>query len=249
MFPAALIIPCFNEAGRLDRAELGRLAHAAELRLILVDDGSSDATGDELRAIAAQAPSRIEVLALSGNRGKAEAVRAGMLRAMSGGAEVVGYLDADLATPVDEMLRLRHELESRGLEVVTGARVAMVGSQIVRHPSRHYSGRVFATFASAILRAPFYDTQCGAKLFRVSPALRAALAEPFVSRWAFDIELLGRLLTGSDHVPLERLAEIPLRRWTDVPGSKLKLAAMLRTTAELIRIQRALARRREGRGS
>ena len=62
--------------------------------------------------------------------------------------------------------------------------------------ARHYVGRLFATASSLILDMTVYDTQCGAKVLRAGPALRAALATPFHSRWAFDVELLGRLHNG-----------------------------------------------------
>ena len=79
------------------------------------------------------------------------------------------------------------------LQVVIGSRVGLLGHDIDRSLRRHYLGRIFATVSSAVLDLPVYDTQCGAKAFRVTPALRAALADPFTSRWAFDVELLGRL--------------------------------------------------------
>ena len=74
----------------------------------------------------------------------------------------------------------------------------MMGTDIRRSAVRHYTGRLFATAGSLVLGVPVYDTQCGAKAFRVTDALRAALAEPFVSRWAFDVEVLGRLLRSTD---------------------------------------------------
>jgi hypothetical protein len=84
-----------------------------------------------------------------------------------------------------------------------------------------------------------YDTQCGAKLFRRTPALSAALAQPFISRWAFDVELIARLLhppTGMDPIAVEHIREEPLLAWADVPGSKLKTVAALRSGIDLLRL-------------
>src|SRR4029077_16842112 len=113
---------------------------------------------------------------------------------------------------------------------------------------RHLLGRVFATFAANIVKMPFYDTQCGAKFFRDTPALRAALVRPFLSRWAFDIELLGRLRIGPPDVPglpVADFREVPLERWIDIPDSKLRMIGMAKTLAELALIDRDLARMRQ----
>ena len=246
-----VVVPCYNEAARLDEAPLLTfLDRCAEASLLFVNDGSTDATAERLAAIAARSPARIDVLSLSPNGGKAEAVRQGMLQALGRGAATVGYLDADLSTPPDELLRLRARFERPEVAVVLGARVALLGTDIERSTIRHYLGRVFASAASLILKARVYDTQCGAKLFRASPALRAALATPFISRWAFDVELLGRLLTGSATVPalpLSAIVEVPLATWHDIGGSKLGPLAMARTLGELGRIAVDLAaRRRQG---
>jgi len=112
---------------------------------------------------------------------------------------------------------------------------------------RHYLGRVFATAASVILKARVYDTQCGAKLFRATPAVSAALAEPFLSRWAFDVEFLGRLLIGTPAVgplPLNAIVEVPLAVWHDVKGSKLGIGGMAKTVSDLALVANDLAARR-----
>ncbi len=240
-----VVVPCYNEAARLDRGELLRLAGSVDVWL--ADDGSTDQTRRISDEIAAASGGRVRALADDRNRGKAETVRRHMLAACDEGAPAVGFLDADMATPVDEFLELLVVLESRSAEAVTAARVGLSGRDIRRSASRHYSGRVFSTIASLAIGALYYDTQCGAKVFRNSAALRAALAEPFLSRWAFDVELLGRLLAGSPGVaavPAARLVEHPLHTWHDIPGSKLSPGDAWRTGAELLLIWRDLQRRR-----
>jgi dolichyl-phosphate beta-glucosyltransferase len=243
-----VVIPCYNEADRLDEAPLlAFLDSCVEASLLFVDDGSTDATADRLAAIAAARPGRIDVLSLQPNGGKAEAVRCGMQRALERGAGVVGYLDADLSTPPREIFRLRAAFDRPGVQAVLGARVALLGADIERSAARHYLGRVFASVAAAILRARVSDTQCGAKLFRASAALGAALATPFLSRWAFDVELLGRLLTGGDGVagmPLSAIVEVPLTTWHDIKGSKLSPMGMARSLVDLGRIGFDVAARR-----
>jgi len=245
-----LVVPCYNEAARLDDEALLSLASGEfpATRLLLVDDGSRDDTGARLGALARRAPGRIETLALDRNRGKAEAVRQGILAALASGADVVGYFDADLSTPAPEIRRLLSILDERPqIAVLIGARISLLGNDIQRSHTRHYLGRVFATLASLILRARIYDTQCGAKLFRRSDALAAALRDPFLSRWSFDVELLGRLLVGdaSTAAIFERqVLEVPLRSWRDVPGSKLRLPAMAGALKDLAEIANDLSRRR-----
>jgi glycosyltransferase involved in cell wall biosynthesis len=243
-----IVVPCFNEAERLDGNGFAAFAVNGAPSLLFVDDGSRDDTRRVLDRIVAALRARgldADLFALDANGGKGEAVRLGMLRALAAGAEVVGYYDADLATPPDEMLRLLQVLEERELDVVLGARVALLGRDIARKAHRHYLGRVFATFASLLLGIPVYDTQCGAKVFRGTPALEAALGEPFAARWAFDVELLGRLLAGARGAPalaVSKIAEVPLRTWHDVAGSTLRPSAFPILGLELLRIRTALAR-------
>src|SRR5580700_9982105 len=252
MTEATVVVPCFNEASRLDRARFLDLARDPLVRLLFVDDGSRDDTRGMLREMKAAGGGRVDLLGFDENRGKAEAVRRGLLEAIARGAGVVGFLDGDLATPPGEMLRLVRAIDERHAQVVLGARVGLAGTNIDRKMARHYLGRLFATAASMILRERFYDTQCGAKVLRVTDALREALARPFVSRWAFDVELLGRLLVGSEGAAALApgdFVEVPLHEWTDVPGSKLNATAFARVGADLLRIEAELsaARARKGR--
>src|SRR5689334_22664996 len=118
-----LIIPCYNEADRLDPAAFGALFAAPNIALLLVDDGSTDSTRGVLQTMARAHPDRVKVLALERNGGKGEAVRRGLLAAVAEGrTDVVGYLDADLATPPGEVVRLVELMQSTRTQVVLGAR-------------------------------------------------------------------------------------------------------------------------------
>jgi glycosyltransferase involved in cell wall biosynthesis len=247
MRKVALIVPCYQEAQRFDPEGFAALAALPDVTLVLVDDGSTDATGQRLAAFAARPDVDAEVLVLPRNRGKAEAVRHGLRHALAHGAERVGYADADLATPPAEVGRLIECLESERCAAVLGSRVRILGASIDRSALRHYVARVLATGFSLVLRIPVYDTQCGAKVFRPGPALEAALSERFLTRWSFDVELLGRLLIGAPGVPglpPSQLRELPLRAWRDVPGSKLGPADAPRVAWEALRVALDLARRR-----
>jgi dolichyl-phosphate beta-glucosyltransferase len=239
--PAVVVVPCYNEAHRLDEAAFVALARSRKVRLLFVDDGSTDATHEVLARMALRTRA-IEVFSLDANTGKAEAVRRGLLRAVRGGASVVGYYDADLATPPTELLRLATALRSSPeLAGVFGCRVARLGSSIKRNAVRHYLGRTYATIASMALGITVYDTQCGAKLFRVNETFVAALSEPFRSSWAFDVELLQRLLHGFERapaIPVGAFLEVPLEEWNDVSGSKLRVGPAAAALFDLARIAR-----------
>lgn len=244
---AHLVIPCFNEEARLPVSAFTEFLSTVDVTVVFVNDGSSDGTARTIAKIESQSPGQVSVLSLTVNRGKAEAVRAGLRHAIDLGADLVGYADADLATPLEEVARVRATLAESPASIAMGCRVALLGARIERTPFRHYCGRVFATGASLVLRLPVYDTQCGAKWLRVSGELRAALIDPFISRWAFDVELLGRLLAGAPGVeplPPTAIVEVPLRRWSHVAGSKLRFGAMVRACADLARIGHDLRRRR-----
>ena len=247
---SVLVIPCFNEEARLQPAAFAALLEDPRVELLFVNDGSTDGTEAALQRFAdahgAGARRRVRVLSMQQNVGKAEAVRQGMCEALATQPYGVGYFDADLATPPSEILRLLRVLYDREAAVVLGSRIALLGRHIERSPTRHYLGRLFATLASAALSLPVYDTQCGAKLFRGTASLRAALAEPFISRWAFDVELIGRLVRGGPNVPpldVDSFHEEPLLEWHDVAGSKLRATHMARSLYDLGQIARSLRAR------
>jgi dolichyl-phosphate beta-glucosyltransferase len=232
-------MPCFNEALRFRPEEALKLLSHDDVGLMLVNDGSTDNTAEVLDRLAAAQPDRVQVLHLGDNVGKAEAVRAGMGLMIDQGARIAGYLDADFATPAEEMLRLISIFETQpATDVLLGSRWLHLGADIERKPMRHYGGRLFATLASQVLDLKVYDTQCGAKLFRGGEVMRHALSSPFASSWAFDVELIGRL---RQKLPESAFLEVPLNRWIDVHGSKITFFDMISATLSLVTIRSALA--------
>jgi dolichyl-phosphate beta-glucosyltransferase len=237
-----IVVPCFNEAGRL-RADAFRAAAVADssLAFVLVDDGSSDDTRLVLERLARRRRFQFEVLSLAQSGGRAEAIRAGMQRAFELSPALVGYLDADLATPLCELAGLRRCFdEDAGVLAVLGSRVGLLGRNVVRSHQRHYLGRLFSTVASLALGITIYDTQCGAKLFRNSSAIRQIFATPFETRRTFDVELIARLRVLADAGVIPALArsavEYPLHDWQDVSGSKLGLEAAAGAGVDLARL-------------
>jgi dolichyl-phosphate beta-glucosyltransferase len=240
----ALVVPCYNEASRLDRSAFHDF-RMPERRLVFcfVNDGSRDDTRLVLERLCGEMAGRAVLVDLPQNRGKAEAVRQGMLAAFRWGVGMVGFWDADLATPLAELPRFCQVLEERPeIEVVLGSRVRLLGRRIERRAARHYLGRVFATGASLTLGLPVYDTQCGAKLLRATASTRQVFATPFLARWVFDVELLARYgqAVAGQAPPLERrVYELPLQQWTDVAGSKVRPWDFVRSGLQLLRIWRS----------
>jgi dolichyl-phosphate beta-glucosyltransferase len=237
-----LVIPCFNEEQRLDQSEVMKCIEALNCVVVLVDDGSTDGTLGILNNLARQSPKNIEVLPLPANVGKGEAVRAGFNYAFERGATQVLFCDADFAVGPQDLLRICNTLnENVECKAVIGSRIAMVGTNIQRSIFRHYSGRAFATLVSVILGQQIYDTQCGAKVFKADNEVKRAFSQPFLSRWAFDVEVIGRLLRMERSKKNDNLIlEMPLLSWIEVPGSKLSLVSQLRTVLELFRIRSSL---------
>lgn len=250
-----IVVPCFNEGARLDAARFTEfLAGFERINFLFVNDGSRDNTLAVLETLRSGREDRIHILDKKQNAGKAEAVRAGILRAIEqGGVTYVGYWDADLSTPLEvipDFLALLNA--SDRLRMVFGSRVRLLGHDVARRATRHYLGRVFASFASMTLRLPIYDTQCGAKLFRVTPELGFVLREPFLSRWVFDVEILARYIAlnkGSVSYLRDSIYEFPLPRWHDVAGSKVRPGDFFKGAIDLFRIYRAYLVKRDVRRS
>lgn len=221
-----VVVPCYDEAKRLQPdAFIEAVDRERGLGFVMVDDGSKDETLAVLEALREKRPDRVEVVKLARNSGKAEAVRQGVLRAFELGAEFTGYWDADLATPLSYIAKFAEVLERDEVMLVLGSRVRLLGHRVERNAIRHYIGRGFGTLAALALGLHVYDTQCGAKLFKTTQALKSVFEEPFTLGWSFDVELFARLLAREAAVGDIRVeaqsVEFPLEEWVDRAGSKI----------------------------
>lgn len=239
MLKYLVVIPCYNEAKRLNLAAFQQFLgskKSQQIDLLFVNDGSRDNTIDLLKQLSEKYPNA-EVLDLDSNQGKAEAIRSGINSTEVEKYEYLGYLDADLATPLEEIWRFTEILKSeeRQILMLLGSRVSLLGmTDIKRNLSRHYLGRIFATLVSNLLSIPIYDTQCGAKMIHSSVS-KQIFEEAFISKWLFDVELLFRLkkLNAENQ---NKLLEVPLKKWEEISGSKIKANYFLIAPFELFRI-------------
>jgi dolichyl-phosphate beta-glucosyltransferase len=224
----SLIIPAFNEAGRIGEtltevlSFLGR--ESPESELIVVDDGSSDGTAEVVREVFARA-SNIEthLLQHSPNRGKGAAVRQGLFAAKR---EVALFSDADLSTPIEEASKLLNPIFAGEVDVAFGSRALdrrLIGNRQAWH--REQGGRVFNLVVRLATGLPYWDTQCGFKAFRLD-AFRPVLAKATSDGFGFDVELLYLAREAG-----LRMREIPVR-WNHCEGSKV---SFLRDSLHMLR--------------
>ena len=231
-----IIVPCYNEAERLDVQSFLDFISANDFHFLFVNDGSSDKTVEVLEQLTTPLSTKASILDLQKNVGKAEAIRQAAV-SVAEQYEVIGFMDADLAMPLSEIPRLLEALASTPeRKGVWGSRVKILGNDIQRSTTRHLIGRVFATFAGNSLKLPIYDTQCGLKLF-TRACIPIAFSEPFISKWLFDIEVIFRLKRkfGAEQMSTF-FVEVPLRKWHEIGGSKIRLQHILKFPLELLKI-------------
>jgi glycosyltransferase involved in cell wall biosynthesis len=209
-----------------------------EILLCFVNDGSTDDTLNVLRNLNTKFPKQVEILSYNINRGKAEAVREGMLYCNNKfDYTYIAYLDADLATSLQECLRLV-QFFNKEINFCFGSRILKVGSVIQRKMHRFLIGRIIATFISEILSLKVYDTQCGCKLFTKNLSSQL-FTDPFISKWLFDVEIFFRMmeLYGKEKA-ITKMLEVPLNKWTDRGESKVKFTYFFRLFLDLYKIKR-----------
>ncbi|MGH9715740.1 MAG: dolichyl-phosphate beta-glucosyltransferase [Candidatus Acidiferrales bacterium] len=215
----SVIIPAFNEGNRL-AATLARIREYfaerlpafAGVEIIVVDDGSTDATASVARDFASSMPC-VHVVPNGLNRGKGYSVRQGILQARG---RIALFTDADLSSPIEECERLFAAIESRS-DIAIGSR-AMDRTLIAVHQSRfrEVAGIIFNRLVRVITGLTIEDTQCGFKAFRL-PACRVIFEQQRIAGFGFDPEIL--FLARRHGL---RVAEVPVC-WSHDPGTKVQV--------------------------
>lgn len=212
----SIVIPAYNEAERLPAAIDSMLAYfdgqGTSFELIVVDDGSTDRTGEVVMSYR-EHNSNLRLILIPENRGKGHAVRTGMLSA-TGALRL--YADADGATPVVEYARLERAV-SNGADLAIGSRALKADDCVIQaHLHRKVMGSIFNTLVRMLVVGGISDTQCGFKLF-TARAADMIFPRQRLDGFCFDVELLVIAeLNGF------RVAEVPVN-WADVPGGKVRL--------------------------
>ncbi len=234
-----IIIPCYNESMRLPvNKYLDFLKLNKKVKIIFVNDGSTDKTKNLVTKLFNKFPEQIKILSYEKNKGKGNAVRYGFLYAvrqnMSGN---LAYLDADLSTSLEECKLLSKKINDK-IKFVFGSRIRKSNNVIKRKFHRFVIGRSIATIISSILGVSVYDTQCGCKIIDQKLVIQS-FGEVFSSRWLFDVEIFLRLINlyGKDKF-IEISKEVPLKSWVDTEDSRVKFIHAPRIILDLLIIKK-----------
>ena len=235
----SIIVPAFNESERLAQSVRTILDYLNQQEfkseLIVVDDGSTDATAKVAEENFTSAGSvTARVVRYEENRGKGYAVRTGLLAAQG---DMALFTDADLSTPITETPKLIGPIERGEVDLTFGSR-ALDRSLIGVHQPwrREQGGRVFNLIVRLSTGLPFWDTQCGFKAFRMS-VCRSLAETATIDRFGFDVELLFIA-----HLAGLRLKEIPVR-WDHNEGSKVSVLRDSRRMINEVRLIRRQAKK------
>lgn len=226
----SIVIPAFNEERRLPetlrRVRAYLEARRADAEVIVVDDGSRDATAALVEARRGEFPG-LRLVSNGVNRGKGYSVRHGMLEARG---RIVLFTDADLSAPIEEADKLLAAM--RDHEVAIGSRgVDRSLIEVHQSPLRELAGIVFNFLVRAITGLRFVDTQCGFKAFLREPS-RIIFEQQRIERFGFDPEIL---FLAKRHGL--RAVEIPVR-WAHDPQTRVNMVRdSLRMFGEVLSIR------------
>ncbi|WP_165748538.1 response regulator [Cellulophaga sp. Z1A5H] len=233
-----VVIPCYNEEERLSGEAFKSFVHNnLGYHLCFVNDGSTDSTLEVLEELRKGNENKISVYNCEKNGGKAEAVRQGMLHlAKDSQLDYIGYLDADLSTDFRDFDDLVKTMETSDFKIVSGSRMSRMGANITKESARKIISMTINLIIRSILKMPFNDTQCGAKIMD-KELVELVFQKKFITRWLFDVEIFMRMRKhyGKDKVQT-MICEQPLKRWIHADGSKLSMKDSIQIVGQLAKI-------------
>ena len=237
---AVIIVPCFNESERLSVSKFtDYISQNKHIHFLFVDDGSEDNTSIVISEIISNFSTQASMIKNEINKGKAESVRLGVINSFNMKTDLIGYIDADLSTPLEEINRMINILKlDHKKKIVFASRIQLLGNEIKRSYIRHFIGRLFASCVSFFLKLGIYDTQCGAKIFS-KEICKEIFKEKFISPWLFDVEIFARLIkTFGENETIKFSFEKPVSKWSDIGESKVKFFYFFKAPFELFKIIR-----------
>jgi dolichol-phosphate mannosyltransferase len=199
---ALVVVPTYNERGNLPILVPAVLAHEG-FRMLIVDDGSPDGTGQLADELALQYPGRIEVMHRTGRRGLGRSYVDGLLRALETDAELICQMDADLSHGPEYLPALA--AATTQFDVVIGSRY-LNGVSVVNWPLRRIFLSTFANrYIKMVTRLSPKDCTSGFRCWRREALARLPLRSVVSDGYAFLIEMLFEAsLTGA------RIGEVPI---------------------------------------
>lgn len=229
----SIVIPAFNEENRLkdtvEKISQYLKSRQENCEMIIVDDGSTDATLSIASKFSETTSIEIVVLRNETNEGKGFSVRKGILATKG---EYVVFSDADMSTPIEEIEKLL-DYTREGYDIVIGSR-AQAGSKVAVPQAwyRRMMGKTFNCLAKLVLLAEFDDTQCGFKVFKGSIA-REIASNMKINGFSFDVEMLYLAVKKG-----YRIKEVGVT-WRNSPDSKVKvISSSVNMFFDLFRIKR-----------
>lgn len=261
----SIILPAYNEDGRIQSTLTEALTYLQRRRdregpgftyeVIVADDGSKDATSRvAMEFVRQHGQDTVKVVRLTRNKGKAYAIRCGMLVARG---QFILFADADGATPVQEVEKLEAAangllagtlassqaasgpiarnaaatMRNGGMAFVLGSRAHLEAQAVAKRTFlRNFLMHGFHFAVMMVVGSTVKDTQCGFKLM-TRPAARLLFGNQRLQRWCFDVELV--YLAEQLHLPMSEASV----NWTEIPGSKVKLSGVVLMALELVTVR------------
>tara|TARA_R110001592_G_scaffold61993_4_gene189426 strand:- start:2068 stop:2799 length:732 start_codon:yes stop_codon:yes gene_type:complete len=231
-----IVIPSFNEETRILTDDFIDFADCnKDFHFLFVNDGSTDKTLNVLKNIVDKSE-QMSLLDLPLNCGKAEAIRKGMEISLAKNEfDFLGYLDADLAIPLNELLRLK-KLSESNYEFIFSSKKNTPNNKLEVKFKRFFIGRTLSKMVGLSLKLDVYDTQCGCKLMSNKIA-QVVFKEPFISSWLFDIELFWRIMNNfGKEFFVSSSKEVPVKKLIDRGSSRIKIADLISLPYEFLKI-------------